>query len=468
MRTRTFHTDLYQLTMAFADIVLGRGNIQAGFEAFVRDVKPTVNPNGKSLVADLPSLRRKIEKLKLDVFEEIRTPFFKHTFLALLEGKFSVQEPLFDLFLREFKDLDLEFELTIVNVPEVYPMVPVVQYKGPIWLGRILETQILYLVNSDIGFSTAQSVNNLTPFQTNIVSNQLFHDDHEYFREYRRGLDARAKAYRESTSRVLLEAALRRAPNLFLANIATEVALNNGWNGTSNIAPFIDNSYYQATRKISNTGYLYGTDPESHIGGTMAHSFVMGYRIEGMAFEDWHKVYGANTTYLIDTYDVMGALEFLVEKLKTAPVGCVRIDSEPLEDYAFEVRELLNSSGWTNTQIFLSGDLTPARLKEFERKGVPFDKCMAGTKYVNDNPDLAKMNPGFVYKLVEVEDRYGKFYPVKKSKSKSNYPGLKEIVWGVDGLVVKCGEKASNHGLRLDRIAPGEEEFPSKVTFEGV
>jgi len=123
-------------------------------------------------------------------------------------------------------------------------------------------------------------------------------------------LRKKAREYRTSTKKILLEAAFRRAPSLRYAKDASRIALEEGWNGTSNLAAFFD--------------YLC---PLDLVGGTMAHSFVMSHRDEFEAYMLWNRVF-PNSTFLIDTYDVMNAVEFFVRN-KIKP-SAVRIDSDPL------------------------------------------------------------------------------------------------------------------------------------------
>jgi nicotinic acid phosphoribosyltransferase len=183
----------------------------------------------------------------------------------------------------------------------------------------------------------------------------------------------------------------------------------------------------------------------------------MSQRDEAEAYEKWNSVF-KNPTVLIDTYDPVKAIDKLISK--SIKPFAVRIDSDPLAEYAVAIREKLNNYGWNDVKIFISGDLTPEILREFEDRNIPFDMCMAGTKYANIG-DFETINAGFVYKLVEVHDEYGIFYPEKKSIGKKNYSGLKRVEIYPDYIKVK--KDWDGFGIRT---FPEAEKPKDKVIFE--
>jgi nicotinate phosphoribosyltransferase len=159
-----------------------------------------------------------------------------------------------------------------------------------------------------------------------------------------------------------------------------------------------------------------------------------------------------NSTILVDTYDTISAVKSLIrENIKP---DTVRIDSGKLDILCFEVRKILDDAGWNDVKIFISGDLTSEILIDYEARGVPFDKCMAGTKFVNVG--LAKFtNAGYVYKIVEytiesdIEIDRITIYPQKKAEGKSNYPGLKHVTYEDGKIFVRVNrdEKQSIFGF---------------------
>ena len=153
---------------------------------------------------------------------------------------------------------------------------------------------------------------------------------------------------------------------------------------------------------------------------------------------------------LIDTYDIKNALNLLVDNnIKPA---VVRIDSEPLDQWAIYTRAFLDSKGWNDVKIFISGDLTPERLRDYEKRSVPFDMCMAGTEYVSIG-DVSAINAGFVYKLVQFESGGEVHYPQKKSKGKGSISGLKLLTYDRVTEVLSVGVRKSAFGFNFNTYA---------------
>ena len=80
--------------------------------------------------------------------------------------------------------------------------------------------------------------------------------------------------------------------------------------------------------------------------GTAAHSFTLLHTSEREAFAAQIAELGAETTLLVDTYDVFEAVKTGVE-LTRGQLGAVRLDSGDLGLLATQVRELLDSLGAT-------------------------------------------------------------------------------------------------------------------------
>lgn len=408
------NTDFYQISMATAYILLNQANNKAGFEAFVRNIKSEVCHKQTHYIFDG---EKEVNAFIVQTKKDIRTPEFLEAFIKLIEPKIS-DEQVVEL-RTKWNSLDKEFSYSIYpSAGIVKPHVPVFQFYGPIWIGQLLETPILNIINGRTGRATCEPIST-RPFDLHPTD------------EYQLRLIDKARAYRKATTKHLIEAGLRRAPSFDSACLASKIALEHGWNGTS------------------NTGVIeeHGIDPK-FVNGTMAHSFVMSQSCELIAFDLWNKIF-PYSTFLIDTYNPINAAA-LITQTGIRP-KFVRIDSEPLEEYCFGVRRLLDLAGWKDVGIIISGDLTVERLIEFEEKKIPFDKCLVGTKYVNIYPHL---NPGFVYKLVQIEDNYGLRYPEKKSIGKINYSGLKYIDVDCDGNI-KMITKLKEFGLNnIHKIYP--------------
>jgi len=330
---------------------------------------------------------------------EIKRADFFNRFWNIVERSINKdhKEEFYNIAKAEFEKVDKDFEFSII--PEgtiVKPYVPVFQYKGPKIFGQMIETKVTNIINGKTGFKTYEKIASMN--DKAFLEDIVYENRSKEFEDYIYDIETRAKEYRESTSKVLLEAGYRRAPSQEIADIASSIAVKNGWNGTSNV------SAYQK-------GML------DKIGGTMAHAFVM-------SFED-------------------------------------RIDSGDLKEMSFKVREILDQAGWNEVKIFISGDITPEILKEYEKEGVPFDITMAGTKYVNIGK-VVHVNAGFVYKIVEYEKNGVKHYPVKKASGKSNYPGLKKVEFINNEIIMSIGKEWGFFG------DPREIRENSKVSFKGI
>lgn len=174
-------------------------------------------------------------------------------------------------------------------------------------------------------------------------------------------------------------------------------------------------------------GKLYGIP----ISGTMAHSFVMGFKEEIDSFRAFAKTFPENTVLLIDTYDTLGGAR------KAAVVGRemeaeghrllgVRLDSGELEDLAQHVRVTLDEAGLEYVKIVLSSDLNEYKIDAYTRDGVPVDYYGVGTEMITAKPVAALSG---VYKLVE--DDLGP--RIKLSESKRTNPGRKQVYRVIDG-----------------------------------
>ena len=429
---KTLQTDYYQLPMSVACILTDSANDLAGFEAFVRRLNPKITDGDFYYFGGAKEAKELMETAKA----ELQTPEFLETFISLIETK--LPEDRKELYIRLIRDkweyLDKDFHYTVYpENAKLFPYVPAVQYYGPKWIGFLIETPLINCINGKTGFNTKDQLNNFDNEEERDKLHSLVSPEYsnpEIMEEYEAEVIKRAKEYRNSTTKVLLEAGYRRACSHKVANLATFQALNEGWDGTSNTSlAFIDNSYME------------------NIGGTMAHSFVMSQRSELEAYHLWNQIY-PNSTILIDTYDTLKGLDLLIE-FNIKP-SSIRIDSEPLDELTFNVRHTLDLYGWNDVEIFISGDLTPERLTDFEERGVPFDRCMAGTSFANIN-GTDKVNAEFVYKLVEFEKDGKTFYPEKKANGKDSKAGLKRVTFEKSNgilYVKKCNEnyKSSDMG----------------------
>lgn len=408
-------TDFYQLTMAYAYLMTNEmARDRTGFESFVRQIKGDITTENYYIFNAEKEVRDFIDNIK----KEIREPDFFDRYWDIIKDK--VDQRTYNKAKKEFNKLYKFFTFSVLeNGSKVKPFVPVFQYNGPRFFGQLLETPITNIINGRVGLKSQKKDSVISLFNEN---------DKQYIQKIKK----RAKEYRRSTSKIILEAGYRRAPSFYVAKKASMAAIQANWDGTSNTS-------------------IYKDIDSSLIGGSMAHAYVMSFEKNGKtneveAFKSWDKLF-PKSTMLIDTYNVSRAIDILIQNnIKPA---AVRIDSEPIEDYVYLVRQKLDNANWSDVKIFISGDITPEKLKYWEEKDLPFDMCMAGTHYVNI--DTAKhINPGFVYKIVEFSKNGNIEYPEKKSTAKGNYPGLKTVYFNKKNNKIIVSVKRDSCGFKGD------------------
>src|SRR3954463_7208989 len=91
-------------------------------------------------------------------------------------------------------------------------------------------------------------------------------------------------------------------------------------------------------------------------GGTAAHAFTLLHDDERAAFAAQVATLGADTTLLVDTYDVPQGVRTAVE-VAGSQLGAVRLDSGDLLEQAYAVRAQLDRLGALSTRIVVTSDL---------------------------------------------------------------------------------------------------------------
>lgn len=167
--------------------------------------------------------------------------------------------------------------------------------------------------------------------------------------------------------------------------------------------------------------------------GTMAHSWVMYYGDEFVAFKNFAMTSPDNVVLLVDTYDVLrsgvpNAIRIAKEVL--APMGKrlkgIRLDSGDLAYLSKKARKMLDDAGLHDCSIAASNSLDEYTITSILEQGGCIDSFGVGERLTT-----AKSDPvlGAVYKLVAVE-RNGVMEPrvkVSASAEKITNPGWKKI-----------------------------------------
>jgi len=148
---------------------------------------------------------------------------------------------------------------------------------------------------------------------------------------------------------------------------------------------------FDATSNLA-AGKLYGVPTA----GTASHAFVLAHRSEREAFEAQVRTQ--------DRAPRCSSTPLTRGRYRTSPgrggarSGPIRIDSGDLGNSTRRSRKLLDQRGATNVKITVTGDLDEFAIAECWRT-TPGRLFGVGTKLVT-----GYMPPGFVFKLVAIED----------------------------------------------------------------
>lgn len=156
--------------------------------------------------------------------------------------------------------------------------------------------------------------------------------------------------------------------------------------------------------------------------GTAAHAFTLLHDTEREAFAAQVATLGADTTLLVDTYDIEQGVRTAVE-VAGPRLGAVRIDSGDLPVMVGRVRHLLDELGATATKITVTNDLDEYTVAALA--AAPVDSFGVGTSVVvgSGSPTM-----GMVYKLVARQDDDDNWVPVAKASSgKASVGGRKSV-----------------------------------------
>ena len=195
--------------------------------------------------------------------------------------------------------------------------------------------------------------------------------------------------------------------------------------------------------------------------GTMAHSYVMFYGDERMAFEKYARTYPDACVLLVDTYDVLqsgvpNAIRVAKEVLE--PMGKrlkgVRIDSGDLAYLSKKTRAMLDAAELADCKILASGSLDENTITSLINQGARLDGFGVGERLIT-----ARSEPvfGAVYKLCAVEED-GQFTPrikISENVEKITNPGIKRLLRVYD----QDGKSVADLMTLRDEPLPGAEPY---------
>lgn len=305
---------------------------------------------------------------------------FSASDLSYLEGlKTETEEPLFEPAFLDFLSR-FSFACDVDALPEgslVFPHEPILRIKGPLWQAQLLESPLLNLIN----------------FQTLIATKA-------------------ARICLAASPDPVIEFGMRRAQGIDGALSASRAAFIGGCTATSDVL----------------AGKLF----DIPVRGTHAHSWVMAFDQEEIAFETFAKILPHRCVLLIDTYDSIQGVKKAIataQSLKSEgfELAGVRLDSGDLAALSIEVRKILDREGLTKTQIMASNELDEYLIRDLKQQGAKIDLWGVGTHLVTakDQPSLDG-----VYKLSALQNEKGEWeYKLKLSEqvAKSTNPGILQI-----------------------------------------
>ena len=122
-----------------------------------------------------------------------------------------------------------------------------------------------------------------------------------------------------------------------------------------------------------------------------------------MPFAAQRGTLGTDSTYLVDTFDVLEGIRRAVSVVGSE-IGGVRIDSGNLLAESIRARALLDHLGAVGCRIVVSGDLDEFQIAELEAADAPVDAYLLGTSLVTGS---GHPTASVVYKLVAIADEIG-------------------------------------------------------------
>lgn len=299
-------------------------------------------------------------------------------YLATLTG--SDGKPLFnDGFLKFLSEA--EFSCDVDAVPEgrlVFPHEPILRIKGPLYQCQLLETALLNIIN----------------FQTLIAT-----------KASRMAIAANGDP--------ILEFGLRRAQGIDGGIAASRAAYIGGADATSHLL----------------AGKLFGIP----VKGTHAHSWIMSFPNEQMAFDAYAEAMPNNCIFLVDTFNTLEGVKKAIEtgkKLRAQgfEMQGIRLDSGDLAYLSVEARRMLDQAGFENASIVASNDLDEHIISSLKtQQDARINVWGIGTKLATayDQPAL-----GGVYKISAIREKQGTWQhklKISEQSIKTSNPGIQQV-----------------------------------------
>ncbi len=334
------------------------------------------------------------------VIDYIKNLHFSEKELSYL-GSLGIFEDDFLEYLKDFK-----FSGDIYAIPEgtvVFPREPLVKVIAPMMEAQLVETAILNIINHQSLIATKT-----------------------------------ARVVHAAEGDGIMEFGLRRAQGPDAGVYGARAAMIGGCVGTSNV--------------------LAGQMFDVPVKGTHAHSWIMSFENEYIAFKTYADLYPNACTLLVDTYDTLGSgvpnairvfTEMRQKGIELKNYG-IRLDSGDLAYLSKKARKMLDAAGFEDAVISASSDLDENLITSLKIQKAAITSWGVGTNLIT-----SKDCPAFggVYKLAAIQQEDGTFLPkikLSENTEKVTNPGNKTIF--------RIYEKETGK-LKADLIALADETF---------
>jgi nicotinate phosphoribosyltransferase len=308
-----------------------------------------------------------------DLLDRLENMFFSNDDIEYLRSIKIFKED-FLIYLKDFKFSGSVYAMDEGSV--IFPNEPIIRIHSTLMEAQLIESLILNTIN----------------FQTLIATKA-------------------SRVTYATGDGTLLEFGLRRAQGFDGALSASRAAFIGGADATSNTL----------------AGKIYGIP----VRGSMAHSWIMAFDSELLAFRKFTELYPDSTILLIDTFDTLGsgienAITVGLEQKKKGKSISVRLDSGDLFYLSREIRKRLDDAGLENVKIVVSNDLNEEIIHQLITDGAKIDMWGVGTHLVTGGSEAAF---GGVYKLAakEIDNNFIATIKVSNNAVKTTNPGIKQV-----------------------------------------
>lgn len=275
---------------------------------------------------------------------------------------------------------DIHLELDIDAIPEgtpVFSYQPLLRVQGPILQAQLVETALLNILN----------------FQTLIATKA-------------------ARICRAAGGAPVLEFGYRRAQGADGGLSASRAAWIGGCAATSNVL----------------AGKKFGIP----VRGTHAHSWVMSFDDEQIAFDRFVEAMPDEAVLLVDTYETLRGVDRAIETARRLrergfQLGGIRLDSGDLLQLSQAARQRLDAAGFGEVRIVASNELDEYEIGRLRLGGAKIDAWGVGTSLVTAADQAAL---GGVYKLSALQNPDGTWQDrikVSEDRDKSTIPGRLQV-----------------------------------------